>query len=97
MIRDNGGDAIALTADMTNEIEAENAVAKAMAYLGCINVLHNNIGDSGTGKHLGNITLDDWNTTFARNVTTAMLSCRAVVPHMQKRGSGSIINISSIA
>ena len=97
MIREGGGEAIALTADMTNEMDVENVVAKAIEYLGCIDVLHNNIGGSGTGKHLGNITLADWNATFARNVTTAMLSCRAVVPHMEKRCSGSIINISSIA
>ncbi len=97
IIGESGGDAVALTGDMTNEQEAADVVAQAIAHLGHIDVLHNNIGGSGTGKHLGNITLDDWNSTFARNVTTAMLSCRAVIPHMVSRKSGSIINISSIA
>ena len=44
IIREGGGDAIALTADMTNEREANNAVEKAVEFLGWIDILHNNIG-----------------------------------------------------
>jgi NAD(P)-dependent dehydrogenase (short-subunit alcohol dehydrogenase family) len=64
---------------------------------GRIDVLHNNVGGSGTGKHLGNMTLEDWNITMARNVTSAMLTCRAVAPIMAQQGGGSIINVSSIS
>jgi NAD(P)-dependent dehydrogenase (short-subunit alcohol dehydrogenase family) len=60
-------------------------------------VLHNNVGGQGTGRSLKTITVADWNATLARNLTSAMLSCRAVVPIMEAQGGGSIINISSIS
>ncbi len=91
------GDAIALSGDMTLEADVARVVASTLQAFGRINILHNNVGGSGTGKHLGNMTLDDWNATLARNVTTAMLTCKAVVPHMEEQGGGSIINISSIS
>ena len=65
--------------------------------LGHVDILHNNIGGQGTGRTLDTITVEDWNETFTRNVTTTMLTCRAVVPVMEKNGGGAIVNISSIA
>jgi len=62
-----------------------------------IDVLHNNVGGQGTGRSLKSITVADWNATLARNLTSAMLSCRAVVPIMEAQGGGSIVNVSSIS
>ncbi|MBM3608874.1 MAG: SDR family oxidoreductase [Alphaproteobacteria bacterium] len=92
-----GGQAIALTGDLTSESDVARIVAEMIAAFGRIDILHNNVGGSGTGKHLGNMTLEDWNATLARNVTAAMLTCRAVVLQMEQQGGGSIINISSIS
>lgn len=92
-----GGEAIALSGDMTAEEDVARVVADTLAAFGRIDVLHNNVGGSGTGKHLGNMTLEDWNATLARNVTSAMLTCREVVPHMENQGGGSIVNISSVS
>jgi NAD(P)-dependent dehydrogenase (short-subunit alcohol dehydrogenase family) len=64
---------------------------------GRIDVLHNNVGGQGTGRSLKSITVADWNATLARNLTSAMLSCRAVVPIMEAQGGGSIVNVSSIS
>ena len=89
--------AIALSGDMTNEADVARVVASALEAFGRIDVLHNNVGGSGTGKSLANITVEDWNQTLARNLTSAMLTCRAVVPHMERAGGGSIVNISSIS
>lgn len=97
IIKERGGDAIALEGDATSEADVAAIVAATVSAWGRIDVLHNNVGGSGTGKHLGDMTLDDWNATMARNVTSAMLMCREVVPHMEKQGGGSIINISSIS
>ena len=97
IIRDNGGEAIAVTGDATSEADVARMVEETIAAYGRIDVLHNNVGGSGTGKHLGDMTLEDWNATMARNVTSAMLMCREVVPHMEKQGGGSIVNISSIS
>jgi NAD(P)-dependent dehydrogenase (short-subunit alcohol dehydrogenase family) len=97
IIRDNGGEAVAVTGDATSEADVARMVEETIAAYGRIDVLHNNVGGSGTGKHLGDMTLEDWNATMARNVTSAMLMCREVVPHMEKQGGGSIVNISSIS
>ncbi|MGE3244900.1 MAG: SDR family NAD(P)-dependent oxidoreductase [Beijerinckiaceae bacterium] len=97
IIRENGGQAIALAGDATREDDVARIVAGTVAAFGRIDVLHNNVGGSGTGKHLGDMTLDDWNATLARNVTSAMLMCREVAPLMEAQGGGSIVNISSIS
>lgn len=97
IIKAAGGKAIALTGDATSETDTNKIVAETISEFGHVDILHNNVGGSGTGKHLDNITLEDWNATLARNVTSAMLMAREVVPHMKKTGGGSIVNISSIA
>jgi len=97
LIHQAGGEAIALSGDMTKEDDVAGVVAEAVRLYGRIDVLHNNVGGSGTGKHLGNMTLEDWNITMARNVTSAMLTCRAAAPIMALQGGGSIIYVSSIS
>ena len=97
LIHQAGGEATALSGDMTKEDDVASVVAQTVALYGRIDVLHNNVGGSGTGKHLGNMTLEDWNITMARNVTSAMLTCRAAAPIMAQQGGGSIINVSSIS
>ena len=97
LIQKAGGEAMALSGDMTKEDDVAGVVEETVRLYGRIDVLHNNVGGSGTGKHLGNMTLEDWNVTMARNVTSAMLTCRAVAPIMAEQGGGSIINVSSIS
>ena len=97
-ITDIGGEAIAWEADVTDENSVDAFVAACVDKWGTIDILHNNIGGQGTGRKLDTITVDDWNEAFSRNMTTTMLTCRAVVPFMEKNDTGgSIVNISSIA
>ena len=97
MIRAEGGQAWAHAADVTREAEVAALVAAARERFGRIDILHNNVGGQGTGRDLSSITVADWNATFARNITSAMLTCRAVVPVMERQGGGAIVNIASIA
>jgi NAD(P)-dependent dehydrogenase (short-subunit alcohol dehydrogenase family) len=97
IIKGQGCVASAYAADATSEETVAAAVETCIARYGRIDVLHNNVGGQGTGRTLENITLADWNEVIARNLTSAMLSCRAVVPHMIVQGGGSIVNVSSIA
>jgi len=96
IIRNEGGEAVAHAADVTDEAAVAKAVATCLDAWGRIDVLHNNVGGQGTGRSLDNITVDDWNATLARNVTSVMLTCRAIVPIMIRQGGGAIVNISSI-
>lgn len=97
LIRDAGGEAVAHAADVTDEGAVQALVDDCVSQWGRVDILHNNVGGQGTGRGLDTITVDDWNATFARNVTSAMLTCRAVVPVMEKQGGGAIVNIASIA
>jgi NAD(P)-dependent dehydrogenase (short-subunit alcohol dehydrogenase family) len=97
LIRGEGGEAEALAADVTDEDAVGALVDACVDRWGRVDILHNNVGGQGTGRDLGTITVDDWNATFARNITATMLTCRAVVPVMAKQGRGAIVNIASIA
>jgi len=92
-----GGTAAAAVGDATDEAAVAGFVKSCTDTYGRIDVLHNNVGGQGTGRSLKTITVADWNATLARNLTSAMLSCRAVVPVMEAQGGGSIINVSSIS
>lgn len=96
-IRSRGGSAEPVVLDATNEMEVNDAVIAVQATFGRIDVLHNNVRGSGTGRTLADISVSDWENVFRRNVLTAVLSCRAVAPIMLANGSGAIINVSSIA
>lgn len=92
-----GGSAYAIAADATDEDAVAGVVKTCMDTCGRIDVLHNNVGGQGAGRSLKTITVADWNATLARNLTSAMLCCRAVVPIMEAQGGGSIVNVSSIS
>lgn len=97
LIEAAGGTAKACACDVTDEDSVAAMVEECVTSFGTVDVLHNNVGGQGSGRSLDTITVDDWNATFARNVTSAMLTSRAVAPHMEKQGGGAIVNIASIA
>ena len=91
-----GGDAIAITADVTREDEVAAAVDTAVRDLGAPGILHNNVGLARTGP-VTDIGLGDWNEMLAVNLTSAYLTCRHTLPHMLAAGRGVIVNVSSLA
>jgi len=95
-INESGGDAIALKLDVTSPESWQNVVDQAIAKYGKIDVLVNNAGIF-IPKGILETDLDTWNKVLAVNTTGVWLGMKAVIPHMQRNGSGSIINTSSIA
>jgi NAD(P)-dependent dehydrogenase (short-subunit alcohol dehydrogenase family) len=98
-VRGEGNAATALAADITSEAQIEAAVADALAAHGRIDVLHNNVGVSlaGGDAPLDQITEEAFDNVFAINLRGMVMTCKHVVPGMRARGSGSIVNISSMA
>ena len=99
LIRDEGGDAISLKADITVEDEIKTAVAEALKAYGGIDVLHNNVGVSIAG---GDAPIEDFteaafDNVFAINLRGMVMTCKHVLPGMRDRKSGAIVNISSMA
>ena len=96
MIREEGGDAIAVRADVTSDAECQSMVDAAIDRYGRLDILDNNVGISMRGTVV-NATEEDWDKIFAVNLKSMILSSKAAIPRMKESGGGSIINISSIA
>jgi 3-oxoacyl-[acyl-carrier protein] reductase len=92
-----GGTALALRADLTQESDAERMAAATIARFGKIDVLVANSGGLIQRSPVVECSLELWNQALAVNMTSMFLSCRAVLPHMLKAGSGCIITMSSLA
>lgn len=90
-----GHDAIAIKGDVSKSLDVKNMIEKATDFLGHIDVLVNNAG-IGLYKLFCETTENEWNEIFKVNVTGVFNCCKEVLPHMIKRKSGKIINISSI-
>jgi len=95
-IRDKGGIAVAITADVTDESSVAAAVATAGAALGTPAVLHNNVGMAMLGA-VHELSRAGWDRGLALNTTGAFLTCKHTLPLMLESGRGAIINVSSLA
>lgn len=95
-LRADGGKAAAYVADITDSAQARDLAKNAGRELGPIEILVNVAGVLRPGL-LTELTEEDWNTTFAVNVTGAFNVCRAVVGGMTARQSGAIVTVASNA
>ncbi|MCA1552753.1 MAG: SDR family oxidoreductase [Chloroflexi bacterium] len=93
-IRAQGGEASAMRTDATREDEVQQLVDALLAERGHIDVLVNCVG-AALIKPTADIALADWERILASNLTSVFLTCRAVMPHMMRRRSGHIVNVSS--
>lgn len=91
-----GGRALAITADVSLEADADRAVARTLQELGGLDVLVNNAGVFVMAPVV-ETTVDDWDRMMAVNARGTFLCSRAALRHMQQQRSGTIINISSTA
>ena len=96
-IKINGGQFLAIIADVTHEQEVQDMVEKTMEAFGRIDILVNNVGGVlSSEKRLSEISDDLWNRTLDLNLTSQFLCCKAVCPYMKNRGYGKIVNMSSL-
>jgi len=96
IIAREGGQAIALAADVTLADSVAAAVARTVEQFGCIDVLHNNVGVTDMGD-LATLTEERWRASLDVNLTGAFLTCKHVLPAMLRQRRGVIVNVSSLA
>ncbi len=94
-IEAEGGSAIAVGTDVTNEAQVKEMVGKTLDRTGRIDVLVNNAGVSGPSCDYTEVAFEDWKAVYNVNVNGVFLCTREVIPHMRKRKSGRIVSISS--
>lgn len=99
-LRQEGIEARAWVADLTDERQVAELSAWAESQWGRVDILVNNAGMAMQGSpepfaELAQMDLATWQLSLTRNLTSAFLLTRAVLPGMQARGYGRIVNISS--
>src|SRR4051812_25000365 len=86
-----------IAVDVSNADAVTRAVAETEQRVGPIDVLVNSAAIGGVNTTVAAYPVEEWRAVIEVNLTGTFLACRAVVPGMQQRGYGRIVNIASIA
>jgi len=91
-----GAEATSVEADIADPVQAEGAVAAALAAFGRLTTLLNvaaaPVRAEGTVE---TVALEDWNAEIGTNITGTFLMCKYAVPAIRRAGGGTIVNIAS--
>ena len=96
MVEAQGRRALVVPTDLREEESVRNLAEQALAHFGHVDILVNNSGIAGPTTPLWQLAPADWDETFAVNVRGVYLCCRAFLPSMIERRSGSIVIIGSM-
>jgi 3-oxoacyl-[acyl-carrier protein] reductase len=94
-IQQAGGQALGVVCDVSRKSDVEAMIDKAAETFGGVDILVNNAAIYPS-RPWTEITEEEWDRVFAVNIKGYYLCARAAYPHMKARGSGKIVNISSI-
>ena len=96
MVEDRGRRALAVDMNVAKEEDVQRTVAEALQAFGRIDMLVNNAGTNWS-RPIRDFEPQRWELVLKVNAFGPFLCSRAVIPHMAERGSGHILNVSSIA
>jgi len=91
-----GGICSIMKVDVSKSEEVKAMVDQCLKTYGRIDILHNNVGIVIVGGPV-EISEETWDRVMAVNLKSMFLTCKYVLPHMEKQGGGVVTNISSIA
>ena len=96
IIDQEGGECEVHQVDVSKSEDVRTMIDSCIELYGRIDILHNNVGILEVGGAV-KASEESWDRVVAVNLTSQFLTCKYVLPHMEKQGGGVIINISSIA
>lgn len=94
LVKDAGGEIETATCDVTQSVSISSVVDACLKRFGRIDILINNVGGSAAGGPV-EMTEEVWDAQIDHNLKSVFLTCKHVLPLMEKQGSGAIVNISS--
>jgi NAD(P)-dependent dehydrogenase (short-subunit alcohol dehydrogenase family) len=96
-ITDQGRAAVVIPADLTSRDAAEKVVETAIKELGQLDIVVNNAGGSSFIVPFLDMRQSGWDKVLRLNLDATMWICQAAGAHLTERGSGSVINVASVA
>ncbi|WKU47766.1 glucose 1-dehydrogenase [Streptomyces sp. VNUA116] len=90
-----GGEAVAVTADVTRSEEVRALVEQAVARFGSLDVAVNNVGLAVPPAKVADVPEEDWDRIVETNLKGVWLSMKHEIGHMRAHGGGAIVNIAS--
>ncbi len=87
---------LAIPTDVSDPKQVEVLIAKTIGHFGGIDILVNNAGGPKAGR-FDDLSAEDYLDAVHLNLMSTINLCRAVIPWMRKRGSGRIINLTSVS
>jgi NADP-dependent 3-hydroxy acid dehydrogenase YdfG len=94
LARETGGEIETGICDVTSSDAIAATVAACVARFGGIDILVNNVGGSAAGGPV-EMSEEVWATQIDRNLKSVFLTCKHVLPLMEKAGQGAIVNLAS--
>jgi NAD(P)-dependent dehydrogenase (short-subunit alcohol dehydrogenase family) len=94
-IQQNGGEAIALVADISQEDQMQKAVQQVIDRFGQLDIVFANAGINGVWAPIEELSVEDWSRTISTNLTGTFLTIKCAVPHLKQHG-GSIVVTASV-
>lgn len=96
-VEKRGRRALVLTCDVSDPVQVRAAVSTAVAEFGQVDVVVNNAGGFDFAGPFLDLEPSDWTQVMRVNFESVVHVCQAVGKHMVRRGTGSLVNMSSIA
>jgi NAD(P)-dependent dehydrogenase (short-subunit alcohol dehydrogenase family) len=96
MIKDAGGEGVAVEADVTRSRDCAAMVQAALDRFGRLDLLDNNVGISSRGSVVEE-SEENWRRVMQVNVDSMFLAAKHAIPAMVRSGGGAIVNVSSIS
>ena len=92
-----GRKAFAFPLDVTRQEDVAATVTEAIKMLGHLDIVFNNAGGSNFMVPFLDMRISGWEKVLRLNLDSTVYVCQAVGPHLRERGSGSVINVASVA